>query len=308
MQRSSAQISFDSFIFAWRRPFEQVQTALDILKSFPHTEPVLRLDLAEGKQLASSQIDWISLQQRMSAHEKQFFNPAWTPVETGGMDAFVDLTNDKLPLFTTLYTPFGDGNWKRIPFADSLRTVMRAAPRSSELREIRERADLACIRAAQGDLFEFNSRFPDPLEARASGFLPDSSKLFRSSRVNRKLSRLPGGKPALIIDPVSPLILALFPPACELSLDHFDLSPTFFDQPSMVLQIRPRGVATLIELLSKPGLPAISLMNGTLHHPQFSFRFRWENGMFTLWNAPYQVLWYTDALVDLMRRERRTDS
>jgi hypothetical protein len=303
MAKATASASFDSFMHAWKRPFEQVQSALDVLKTFPQVEPVLHVELSSGDALTQQQYDWLKLQPKLGMHERSFFNPAWVPIERNGLDAFVDLTQERLPVFTTLYTPFNGGQWKRVPFADSMRTLLRAAPRSTDLMDLRERAERALLSAAQGDLFD--GSLPNPADVRGASFLPDLEKLFLGSRIYRRIVRRLGNQAVLVVDSVSPLALMLFPPACEVSLDHFDFAPTLFDK-DVFVPARPRGVATLATLLTDSNTPQLTLMSGTLHHPQFSVRFRWENGAFSLSQAPYQVLWYFDALIDLLRRDRKT--
>ncbi len=305
MQQKRASNSFDSFMSAWKRPCEQVQSGLDVLKTFPQVEPILRVNLAEGDQLTQTQYDWLNLQPRLSGSEKAFFNPAWVPIERNGIETFVDITTDRLPVFSTLYTPFNGGSWKRIPVAESLRSLLRAAPRSTELLEMRERIEASLLRAAQGDLFD--SALPHPLDARNSGFLPDVHALFLSTRISRRIARLSGNAPALVVETVSPQAVALFPPACEVTLDHFDFAPTLFDREPFI-PVKPRGVATLSAMLANPAIPELTLMSGTLHHPQFSVRFRWEKGVFTLSQAPYQVMWYFDALIDQLRRDRKNSA
>jgi|APSaa5957512493_1039668.scaffolds.fasta_scaffold91923_1 hypothetical protein len=78
-------------------------------------------------QMIASQSDWLILLAKLSHPiDTNFFKEYWAPLEYDSYDWFVDLSEERIPVFETVYLHHSDDkySWHRLELFDSLTDMM----------------------------------------------------------------------------------------------------------------------------------------------------------------------------------------
>jgi hypothetical protein len=97
--------SWSSFLNEYGRQYTNAFHIITYLKSYPEVLEKIRLfDLIEVKQIEARQKDWLRLcNQFYHQLERDFFKPYWIPLNSDGYDYFIDLSDEKFPIFDVNY-------------------------------------------------------------------------------------------------------------------------------------------------------------------------------------------------------------
>lgn len=108
-----SQYSWEYFNEHWGERFQKLQYVLYYLNLFSNRFGEIGVIFQSKRTIVQSQKDWLKqIDGIESQKERDFFKPYWVPIERDGQDCFIDLSDEKLPLFSINYfLPHENSPW-----------------------------------------------------------------------------------------------------------------------------------------------------------------------------------------------------
>jgi hypothetical protein len=109
----------------WLKQFTKVKSALKLLNLYPERLHLVGLgELLRPEQLELSQKDWIRLYNKLDSFEKDYFKPYHVPINSDEYKIFIDLSDNKLPLFEPFYHYVKQHHWSQYNRFESIMEVI----------------------------------------------------------------------------------------------------------------------------------------------------------------------------------------
>lgn len=132
-----------SLIKEWEKPYRDSKHILTYLNSYPKILSTLKIgELHNPISLDDSQIEWIWLCSKFdNPVESEFFKPYWIPIEVNSYDYFIDISDEKFPIFDIhffFYEPF---RWYKKFLCTDIKDILLAPDTGLDLRIMLDKND-----------------------------------------------------------------------------------------------------------------------------------------------------------------------
>lgn len=115
MKYEDKQKLYKEFLNEWGEQFSKITQILKELALYPEIiSDLFKDELLSIEDIDESQLEWVSLFSQFDYSEKMFFKPFWVPITKNSYDFFIDISDNKFPIFDTVFIPIVHHQWYKI--------------------------------------------------------------------------------------------------------------------------------------------------------------------------------------------------
>jgi hypothetical protein len=128
----------DLFLHEWDKQLQDLSFILDFLNTYPQIIKQIGLDdLLTSDELIKSQLDWVKICSQYEGMEKEFFKPFWAPIQKSTLSYFIDLSNQKYPIFKYGFVFFEPYSYERMDLFNSIDELMLLGDSNTDIEGIK---------------------------------------------------------------------------------------------------------------------------------------------------------------------------
>lgn len=252
MEYDIGKVQWNTFLRKWGDAFENARLMVSQLGKEVESLSSLGLgEIIDPGRMDELQRDWIRLcGVLMDPLERDAFKPWWIPVEKNSYDVFIDLSNDRLPVFRLQFFFLKPHRWYKEPVTDDISSLLLALESGTDLDELHRTNELAARKLVDGFFEERKAlAFRGNLEirppARNELRKGDEGKFVADQNYNVDFHTVRG---------IGPLAIGLLP--FDLPVDLKEFSVKYGSQPSQAEKIK--CIRDLVYLLRHTGAGRIN--------------------------------------------------
>lgn len=134
-----SEIIIKDFFEKWGKDLDQVTHILQYLHTYPHILNKIEIeDLISPDELKQKCQEWISLYSKYEGMEKDFFKPYWISLQRNSYNYFLDISDNKYPVFSYSFFPFEPYTYNKAILFDSITDFMLLEDNQIDIEELRK--------------------------------------------------------------------------------------------------------------------------------------------------------------------------
>jgi hypothetical protein len=140
MRNESEWIAFN---LEWGEKYRNAKHILAYLNSYPKVLSSIKMEeIHKSENLDEAQIDWIWLCSKFdNPIEKDFFKPYWIQLSVNSFDYFMDISDEKYPIFEVCYFFYEPYRWYKKFISEDIRDILLSPDTGLDLRKILDKND-----------------------------------------------------------------------------------------------------------------------------------------------------------------------
>lgn len=127
------------FYKKWDKDLEKVMYILQYLHTYPNILNKIDIeDLITPNELKQKCQEWIHLYSKYDGMEKDFFKPYWLPLQRNSYNYFLDISDNKYPVFSYSFFPFEPYSYTKTILFDSITDFMLLEDNQIDIEELKK--------------------------------------------------------------------------------------------------------------------------------------------------------------------------
>lgn len=142
-QQNEIRDNWDSFLMNWSKQFEIVKHILSYLLTYPDVLSKIKLtDVHNANSIESAQKEWVWLCSKFThPMDIEFFKPYWIPLEKNSYDYFMDISDEKYPIFEIHYFFYEPFKWYKKFITENISELLLAPDTGLDIRQLLDKND-----------------------------------------------------------------------------------------------------------------------------------------------------------------------
>jgi len=135
------KVQWNLFLREWGDALENARHIVHILGK--ETESLASLELGEfvdPDRMEEQQGDWVRLcGMLLNPLERDFFKPWWVPLEKDSHEVFMDISDERFPVFRVEFFFFKPYRWYKEPVVEDISDLLLASEKGTDLEALNRR-------------------------------------------------------------------------------------------------------------------------------------------------------------------------
>jgi len=137
-QQNLIKDNWDSFRMNWSKQYKNAKYILSYLNSYPDVLTTIKLtDIYNPNSIDSAQKEWIWLCSKLTHPlDTEFFKPYWIPIQKESYDYFMDISDEKYPIFEIHYFFYEPFKWYKKFITEDISELLLADDTDLDLKQL----------------------------------------------------------------------------------------------------------------------------------------------------------------------------